>query len=165
MNGIKTFDGKLLQICPYYHELQPVMGDRAAAKPKATSESLFGGFQSDSNSEDDDLSPNDLDKFPAPSVQKRKRSASSSLASVGSNPKRFSIESFLHDRQRDHEMKTDEKRVLAKEKQKGLQQRNLMQMVRDFNELKSLGYSNEAILVLNPEFEKMVRMEEMKNEE
>jgi hypothetical protein len=42
MNGINTFDEKLLKICPFYHELQPVMGDRAAAKPKATSESLFG---------------------------------------------------------------------------------------------------------------------------
>jgi hypothetical protein len=61
MNGINTFDEKLLKICPFYHELQPVMGDRAAAKPKATSKSLFGGFQSDSNSEDDDLSAKDLD--------------------------------------------------------------------------------------------------------
>jgi hypothetical protein len=60
-NDKGSFDDSLLRMCPYYFDLLPIFGDRASAKPKATSnDNLSSSFDSEDDYDDGSGLPDDL---------------------------------------------------------------------------------------------------------
>lgn len=52
-DGVETFESAVRQRCTWYFELEPIMGERSKARPKATTDSLFDDELSLSSSSED----------------------------------------------------------------------------------------------------------------